>query len=54
MRVNIRERGTRPGDEGQEDELEADVVVLATGFQRPNVGFLEDSLFPESYDVSDT
>ena len=32
-----------------EEELEADVVVLATGFERPSVDFLPQDLFPEEY-----
>ena len=50
----LRERGTKPGDEGEEKELPADVIVLATGFKRPDIGFLDEGLFPEGYDVSGT
>ena len=32
-------------------QYEADIIVLATGFKKPEVNFLEDDLFPEEYDV---
>ena len=38
--------------EGEEREIEADVVVLATGFGKPSVDFLPKGLFPEGYQVS--
>ena len=31
--------------------MEGDVVVLATGFHKPEIGFFEEELFPEDYDV---
>lgn len=31
--------------------IEADVVVLATGFEHPDMGFLDGGLFPEDYQV---
>lgn len=33
-------------------QFDADVVVLATGFKRPDMSFLPKDLFPEGYDVS--
>jgi hypothetical protein len=49
--VNIRKRGTRPGDkDAKPTELQGEVVVLATGFKRPSLDFLPDDLFPEGYD----
>ncbi|PCH34804.1 FAD/NAD(P)-binding domain-containing protein [Wolfiporia cocos MD-104 SS10] len=48
--VNVRERDSKPGDEGETKEFHADVIVLATGFEKPDVGFLEDDLFPEGYE----
>jgi lysine/ornithine N-monooxygenase len=37
---------------GKEEEFKADVVVIATGFERPDLGFLEGlGLFPEGYEV---
>ncbi|KZV98817.1 FAD/NAD(P)-binding domain-containing protein [Exidia glandulosa HHB12029] len=40
--------GDTDRDEGEE-ELAADVVVLATGFERPSVDFLPHDLFPDDY-----
>lgn len=37
--------------EGEEREIKADVVVLATGFEKPSVDFLPKELFPEGYQV---
>lgn len=50
VKVNVRQRGSKPGDEGETKVFEADVVVLATGYEKPEVDFLEDWLFPEGYD----
>ncbi|OSX62773.1 hypothetical protein POSPLADRAFT_1141735 [Postia placenta MAD-698-R-SB12] len=50
VRVNVRRRASKPGDEGEEKEFSADVIVLATGFQKPEIGFLPDDLFPEGYE----
>jgi len=38
--MNKRRRGSKPGDSGEETEIDADVVVLATGFKIPSVDFL--------------
>ena len=45
VRVSVR---ARPGEPRT---VPADVVVLATGFEKPDVGFLPRDLFPESYEV---
>ena len=48
---------TIEGDDGvvpvgeDEVEVDADLVVLATGFKRPEVGFLPGELFPQDYGV---
>ncbi|KAG8820870.1 hypothetical protein FRC17_009998, partial [Serendipita sp. 399] len=47
--VNARSRISKPGDKGEDKEIEADVVVLATGFERPSIDFLPRDLFPEGY-----
>ncbi|KAJ7217079.1 FAD/NAD(P)-binding domain-containing protein, partial [Mycena pura] len=47
VRTNVRERGTKPGSKG---DINADVVVLATGFEKPSISFLDESLFPEGYE----
>ncbi len=36
----------------EEVEIKADVVVLATGFERPSIDFLPEDLFPDRYEVS--
>ncbi|KAJ8516717.1 hypothetical protein ONZ45_g6002 [Pleurotus djamor] len=48
--VNARRRGSKPKDEGEETHIEADIIVLATGFERPNIDFFDKTLFPEGYD----
>ena len=47
--VNTRPRDSHPGDAGEEKELEADVIILATGFERPRIDFLPAGLFPDGY-----
>lgn len=57
VRVRVRPRGSKPGDEKQGSsseeyptrEFPADVVVLATGFEPPSVDFLPQDLFPKDY-----
>jgi len=34
----------------EEVEIKADVVVLATGFERPSIDFLPEDLFPDRYE----
>lgn len=73
VRVNVRERNSKPGDEGDIKvvshisviscetckltrvfsplQFDADVVVMATGFHKPDISFLPDDLFPKGYDV---
>lgn len=31
--------------------LDADIIVLATGFEKPDISFLDDGLFPDGYEV---
>lgn len=49
VRFNKRSRGSKPGNEGQEMTFKADVIVVATGFDVPDLGFLPKDLFPEDY-----
>jgi hypothetical protein len=68
--VNVRPRGSKPGDEGKAQlflpnspvsdkylqgerrEFKGDIVVMATGFERPDLKFIENAeLFPEGYEV---
>ncbi|KAJ7735242.1 FAD/NAD(P)-binding domain-containing protein [Mycena maculata] len=51
--ANVRQRGSKSGSDGTEETIDADVVVLATGFEKPNITFLDDSLFPEGYQRPD-
>ncbi|KAJ7024288.1 FAD/NAD(P)-binding domain-containing protein [Mycena alexandri] len=51
--TNVRQRGTKAESEGTEKTIDADVVVLATGFEKPTISFLDDSLFPEDYQRPD-
>ncbi|KAJ7481151.1 FAD/NAD(P)-binding domain-containing protein [Mycena galericulata] len=46
VRVNVRERGSEPGSDGVEETIDADVVVLATGFEKPKISFLDDFALP--------
>ena len=32
-------------------QINGDVVVLATGFKKPEISFFQDELFPEGYEV---
>ncbi|KAL4254145.1 hypothetical protein ABKN59_004537 [Abortiporus biennis] len=50
VKVNVRQRGTKPGDKGEEKVFDADIIVFATGYEKPDVGFLEKELFPEGYE----
>jgi hypothetical protein len=49
--VNERRRESKSGDDGEEKVVEADIVVLATGFEKPDIGFLDNGLFPKGYEV---
>ncbi|EIN10544.1 FAD/NAD(P)-binding domain-containing protein [Punctularia strigosozonata HHB-11173 SS5] len=48
--VNVRGRQSKPNDPGEEKVIDADLVVLATGFKKPDVDFLPSDLFPEGYE----
>ncbi|KAI0078013.1 hypothetical protein K474DRAFT_991060 [Panus rudis PR-1116 ss-1] len=50
VKVNVRMRQSRPGDQCDVDEINADVIVLATGYERPDIDFLHANLFPEGYE----
>ncbi|KAI0051320.1 FAD/NAD-P-binding domain-containing protein [Auriscalpium vulgare] len=53
--VRVRPRGSKSGDKGpddqpfQEKDFAGPVVVLATGFHKPELDFLPEDLFPEGY-----
>jgi hypothetical protein len=47
--VNRRARGVPKGGPGHEETIDADIVVMATGFKRPSLSFLPDECFKEPY-----
>ncbi|KAH7886593.1 hypothetical protein F5I97DRAFT_1808238 [Phlebopus sp. FC_14] len=53
--VQAKEGATETGQEScllesHVEEFNADMIVLATGYKRPDIGFLPGELFPEDYD----
>lgn len=46
---NFRTRGQKKSSAGKAMHLDADVIVIATGFTVPKIDFLPDDLFPEDY-----
>lgn len=46
---NLRGKGVPPGGPGREREIEADIVVMATGYSRPTLNFLPEDSFGEPY-----
>ena len=46
---NFRKRGTKSGDKGKKMPIDADIIVIATGFEKPSIDFLPKDLFPEDY-----
>ena len=46
---NFRKQGQKKGSPGKSLSLEADVIVVATGFTIPKIDFLPDDLFPQDY-----
>ncbi|PWY97602.1 FAD/NAD(P)-binding domain-containing protein [Testicularia cyperi] len=49
IQFNKRKRGQKKGDDGEKVHYDADIIVVATGFERPSIDFLPDDLFPEDY-----
>ncbi|KAF4585654.1 Flavin-binding monooxygenase-like family protein [Ophiocordyceps camponoti-floridani] len=47
--VNHRVRGVPKGGPGHGESVEADVVIMATGFHRPSLSMLPDDCFVEPY-----
>lgn len=46
---NHRDKGVPKGGPGREEEIQGDMVILATGFQRPSLSFLPDECFQDPY-----
>lgn len=49
IKFNHRAKGVPKGGPGREDVIEGDMVIMATGFQRPSLAFLPDEVFQEPY-----
>ena len=50
VKVNRREKGVPSGGPGQQEVIEGDVVVMATGFARPELSFLPETCFEKPYE----
>ncbi|PGG96005.1 hypothetical protein AJ79_09772 [Helicocarpus griseus UAMH5409] len=49
IRFNHRSQGVPKGGPGHEILVEADIIVMATGFSRPSLSFLPDKVFQPPY-----
>jgi hypothetical protein len=49
VRFNRRAKGVPAGGPGKEEIIEAEIVVMATGYHRPSLKFLPDDAFNEPY-----
>ncbi|OCL01248.1 FAD/NAD(P)-binding domain-containing protein [Glonium stellatum] len=49
IRFNKRSQGVPKGGPGREELIEADMVIMATGYQRPSLNFLPPECFDEPY-----
>lgn len=50
IRFNHRSQGVPKGGPGHEIFVEADIIVMATGYFRPSLSFLPDKVFQAPYD----
>ena len=48
--MNRRAKGVPKGGPGHEELVEADMVIMATGFKRPSLSFLPDDCFQDPYE----
>lgn len=46
---NLRSRGTPKGGPGRRVEVPADMIIMATGYHRPSLDFLPESVFQPPY-----
>ena len=49
IKFNHRSKGVPKGGPGRESVVEGDMVIMATGYQRPSLAFLPDEVFTEPY-----
>ncbi|CBQ72692.1 related to monooxygenase [Sporisorium reilianum SRZ2] len=49
IHFSLRKRGQKKGTPGKKVHYEADIIVIATGFELPSIDFLPQDLFPEDY-----
>ena len=49
IRFNRRAKGVPKNGPGKEMEIKGDMVILATGYQRPSLAFLPEEVFSEPY-----
>ena len=49
IRINRRAQGVPKGGPGHEVEVKGDMVIMATGYERPSLNFLPDECFTEPY-----
>ncbi|KAI9808355.1 MAG: hypothetical protein M1827_007504 [Pycnora praestabilis] len=49
IRFNHRAKGVPKGGPGRESVVEGDLVIMATGYQRPSLSFLPDDVFKPPY-----
>jgi hypothetical protein len=49
LKFTQRSQGTPKGGPGKDMLVEADIVILATGYQRPSLSFLPDDCFVDPY-----
>lgn len=47
---NHRSQGTPKGGPGREELIEGDICVMATGYERPSLGFLPQDCFEKNYE----
>jgi len=46
---NHRAKGVPQGGPGREEEIKGDMVIMATGYQRPSLNFLPEEVFSPPY-----
>jgi cation diffusion facilitator CzcD-associated flavoprotein CzcO len=49
VKFNLRGKGVPPGGPGKTKIIKGDIVVMATGFDRPSLDFLPENSFEEPY-----